>query len=82
LPKISIAAWARCILTSTEVLQESLQRTGAVVMAGKEFAMAEDPDWFAGSYEYFEDIESIKMKRIKVVDLPGGRTHLRFRIVR
>lgn len=39
-------------LHSSEVLQESQRSTGAVVMAWKEFAMAEDPDWFAGNYEY------------------------------
>ncbi len=39
-------------LRNTEVLQESIQTTGSVVMAWKEFAMAEDPDWFAGNYEY------------------------------
>jgi dihydrofolate reductase len=40
------------ILHNTEVLNESIRNTGSVVMAGKEFAMAEDPDWFAGNYEY------------------------------
>jgi len=40
------------ILRNTEVLQESIHTTGSVVMAWKEFAMAEDPDWFAGNYEY------------------------------
>ncbi len=39
-------------LRNTEVLRESIQGTGSVVMAWKEFAMAEDPDWFAGNYEY------------------------------
>lgn len=39
-------------LRNTEVLQESIHTTGSVVMAWKEFAMAEDPDWFAGNYEY------------------------------
>ena len=28
------------------------------------------------------DAESIKLERIKVVDLPAGRTHLRFRIIK
>lgn len=40
------------MLHTTEVLNESIRNTGAVVMAWKEFAMAEDPDWFAGNYEY------------------------------
>jgi dihydrofolate reductase len=153
-------------LRKTEVLRESIHTTGSVVMAWKEFAMAEDPDWFAGNYEYqvpifvftdkapkkhpketdelsftfvtdgienairqakaaakdknvtiigsssttqqclkagladelhidiipiflkagfrpFEDIgnRSIKVERIKAVELPAGRTHLRFRIM-
>ena len=37
---------------STEPGQESNQNTGAVVMGRNSFAMAEDPDWFAGNYEY------------------------------
>ncbi|MCZ7401138.1 MAG: dihydrofolate reductase family protein [Candidatus Methanoperedens sp.] len=154
-------------LRNTGVLRESIQTTGSVVMAFKEFAMAEDPDWFAGNYEYqvpifvftdkvpkkhpketdrltftfvtdgiksaiqqakavavdknvtiigsasttlqcikagladelhidiiplflkagfrpFEDTgnRSIRLERIKVVELPGGRTHLRFRFVK
>src|SRR4030043_2442306 len=39
-------------LDRTSVLKESIENTGAVVMAWKEFAMAEDPDWIAGNYEY------------------------------
>ena len=39
-------------LRNTEVLNESIRNTGAVVMAWKEFAMAEDPDLLAGNYEY------------------------------
>lgn len=37
---------------NTEVMRETIQNTGAVVMAWKEYAMAEDPDWFAGNYEF------------------------------
>jgi hypothetical protein len=40
------------MLQNSEVLRESQRNTGSVVMAWKEFAMAEDPDWFAGNYEY------------------------------
>jgi dihydrofolate reductase len=36
----------------TEPGRESIQNTGAVVMGRNSFAMAEDPDWFAGNYEY------------------------------
>ncbi len=39
-------------LRNTEILRESQRNTGEVVMAWKEFAMARDPDWFAGNYEY------------------------------
>lgn len=148
--------------------RESIQNTGAVVMGRNSFAMAEDPDWFAGNYEYqvpifvlthqpprkhpketdtliftfvtdgiesaieqakaaagnkdvniigaantarqcleagladelhidimplllggglrlFEGTnnnEQIRLERLKVIELPGGRTHLRFRIVK
>jgi dihydrofolate reductase len=149
----------------TELGMESIQNTGAVVMGRNSYAMAEDPDWFAGNYEYqvpifvltheppkkqpketieltftfvtdgiesairqakvaagdkevniigaastaqqclkagladelhidimpvflggglrpFESIhgEQIQLERLKVIELPGGRTHLRFRI--
>ncbi|CAG0993675.1 hypothetical protein METP3_02808 [Methanosarcinales archaeon] len=155
------------ILRNTEVLQESIDTTGSVVMAWKEFAMAKDPDSIADNYEYqvpifvftdkapkkhpketdrltftfvtdgiksavwqakaaaddknvtiigsagttvqciragladelhidiipvflksgfrpFEDIDnkSIKVERIEVVELPAGRTHIRFRFVK
>jgi hypothetical protein len=36
------------IYDTTEVMREAVQDTGAVLMAWKEFAMAEDPDWFCG----------------------------------
>ena len=36
----------------TEPGRESIQNTGAVVMGRNSFAMAADPDWFAGNYEY------------------------------
>lgn len=36
----------------TEPGQESIQNTGAVVMGRNSYAMSEDPDWFAGNYEY------------------------------
>jgi dihydrofolate reductase len=152
-------------LREIDPLKESIRNTGAVVMGRNSFAMSEDPDWFAGNYEYqvpifvlthqppkrhpkevgkltftfvtdgiksaieqakvaagdkdvniigaastaqqclragladelhvdimpvllggglrvFEDIgvDQIQLERIKVMELPGGRTHLRFRI--
>ena len=151
----------------TEPGKESIQNTGAVVMGRNSYAMSEDPNWFAGNYEYqvpifvlthhapakmpkqtdqltftfvtdgiqsaiqqanvaagdrevniigaastarqclkegladelhvdimpvllgsglrvFEDLdtETIRLERIKVMELPGGRTHLRFRILK
>jgi dihydrofolate reductase len=151
----------------TEIGRESIRDTGAVVMGRNSFAMSEDPDWFAGNYEYqvpifvlthqppekhpketddltftfvtngiesaitqakvaagdkdvniigatstakqcleaglanelhvdimpvflgaglrgFEEIneEHMQLERIKVMELPGGRTHLRFRILK
>ena len=152
---------------NTEAGRESIQNTGAVVMGRNSFAMAEDPDWLAGNYEYqvpifvltheapkrhpketgdltftfvtdgiesaiaqakaaagdkdvniigaastarqclkagladelhmdimpvllcgglrlFEDLDkdSIRLERMKVMELPGGRTHLTFRVVK
>ena len=153
-------------LREIDPLKESIQNTGAVVMGRNSFAMSEDPDWFAGNYEYqvpifvlthqppekhpretndltftfvtdgiqsaieqakaaagekdvnvigatntakqclesgladelhvdvmpvflgaglraFEEIDErqIKLERIKAMELPGGRTHLRFRVI-
>ena len=36
----------------TSLGKESVQNTGAVVMGRNSYAMSEDPDWFAGNYEY------------------------------
>lgn len=59
-------------LRNTEVLQESISTTGSVVMAWKEFAMAEDPDWFAGNYEYqvpiFVFMDKVPKKHPKETD--------------
>jgi len=33
-------------------LIEAVQATGAVVMGRKAFSMADDPDWYAGNYEF------------------------------
>jgi dihydrofolate reductase len=59
-------------LHHTDLLKDSIRKTGAVVMAGKEFAMAEDPDWFAGNYEYqapiFVVTDKVFEKRPKETD--------------
>ena len=40
------------MLRNTESMRESIQNTGAVVMGRNAFAMAEDPDSYAGNYEF------------------------------
>jgi dihydrofolate reductase len=39
-------------LQNTEMLQESIRTTGAVVMGRRTYAMADDPDSYVGHYEY------------------------------
>ena len=39
-------------LRDTEPLAEAIQHTGAVVMGWNAFAMAKDPDFYAGHYEF------------------------------
>ena len=40
------------VLRNTEPMRESIQNTGAVVMGRNAFAMAKDPDFYAGNYEF------------------------------
>ncbi len=39
-------------LRKTRMLRELIKTTGAVVMGRNAFDMADDPDWFAGNYEF------------------------------
>lgn len=39
-------------LRKSEVLQESIRNTGAVVMGRNAYAMSDDPDLYAGNYEF------------------------------
>lgn len=39
-------------LRNTDPMREAIRRTGAVVMGWKAFAMAADPDSYAGNYEF------------------------------
>ena len=39
-------------LLNSEPMREAIQNTGAVVMGWNTFAMAEDPDMYAGNYEF------------------------------
>jgi dihydrofolate reductase len=39
-------------LRNTEPMREAIQNTGAVVMGWNAFAMAKDPDFYAGNYEF------------------------------
>jgi dihydrofolate reductase len=58
-------------LDNTEVMKESISSTGAVVMAWKEYTMAEDPDW-VDDYEYqtpiFVFTEKVPEKHPKETD--------------
>jgi dihydrofolate reductase len=39
-------------LAQTEMLQEEIRTTGAVVLGRNSYDMAADPDWYADNYEY------------------------------
>jgi dihydrofolate reductase len=39
-------------LQDSQPMKEAIQKTGAVVMGRNAFAMAEDPDWYTGNYEF------------------------------
>ncbi len=39
-------------LRNSQRLQEAILNTGAVVMGRNAYAMAPDPDWYAGNYEF------------------------------
>jgi dihydrofolate reductase len=39
-------------LRSSDLMREMVERTGAVLMGRRTFEMAEDPDWYAGNYEF------------------------------
>src|SRR3954468_20935858 len=39
-------------LDQTELMQESIRETGAVIMGRKTFEMASAADWYAEDYEY------------------------------
>lgn len=34
------------------MIKESIEKTGAVIMGRRTFEMADDPDWYAGNYEF------------------------------
>ncbi len=37
---------------NSDVLQEEIRTTGAIILGRNSFDMADDPDWYAGNYEY------------------------------
>ena len=39
-------------LVQSEVLQEEIRTTGAVILGRNSYDMADDPDWYADNYEY------------------------------
>ncbi|HEX6306328.1 MAG TPA: dihydrofolate reductase family protein [Anaerolineales bacterium] len=52
-------------LRDTEPLRQEIQNTGAVVMGWNTFAMAEDPDSYAGNYEFQVPIFVLTRERPK-----------------
>jgi dihydrofolate reductase len=39
-------------LGQTDLMQDTIKATGAVIMGKRTFEMSEDPDWYAGNYEF------------------------------
>lgn len=62
----------------SEPLQKAVRDTGAVVMGRRASPMADDPDSYAGTY----GSRPMHLERTRVVELPGGCTHLRYRNTR
>ena len=56
-----------------------IQATGAVVMGRRSFAMAEDPDWYAGNYEFQVPIFVLTHRPPPV--MPKQDEHLTFTFV-
>jgi dihydrofolate reductase len=40
------------------------------------------PVLLSSGLRFFENMEQISLERIQVIELPAGRTHLEFRIIR
>jgi dihydrofolate reductase len=59
-------------LRHMEPLREAIQNTAAVVMGWQAYTMAEDPDWYAGNYEFqvpiFVLTHTVPRKRPKQTD--------------
>ena len=69
-------------LRNPGVMQKYIKNTGAVVMEWKEFAMADDPDSYAGNYEFqvpipYSKIEAAKNTYIieNITILSGGKSY-------
>ncbi|MFI5272638.1 MAG: dihydrofolate reductase family protein [Ktedonobacterales bacterium] len=65
-------------LRNTELLQDSIQRTGAVVMGRRAYAMGE-PDAYAGAYEY--QVPIFVLTHAAPATLPAENERLRFTFV-
>jgi dihydrofolate reductase len=65
-------------LRSAEPLSEAIQNTGAVVMGWNAFAMAEDPDSYAGNYEFQVPIFVLTHEIPKRLPKETGELHFTF----
>lgn len=66
-------------LRGGEYMTALIQATGAVVMGRRTFAMAEDPDWFVGNYEFHVPIFVLTHQPPPV--MPKQDEHLTFAFV-
>lgn len=63
----------------SEYMTGLIQTTGAVVMGKRSFAMAEDPDWFVGNYEF--QVPIFVLTHTPPPNMPRQDEHLTFSFV-
>ena len=66
-------------LSSSELMQQQIRSTGAVVMGRRTYEMAEDPDTYADSYEY--QVPIFVVTKQAPVQLPKQNDRLTFTFV-
>ena len=66
-------------LHGTAYMDAMIEETGAVLMGRKTFAMAEDPDWYVGNYEFQVPIFVLTHEPPRV--MPKEDEHLTFTFV-
>ena len=60
----------------------TLTKQGMGIVEGMPLEIADDsPGAMRDALQMLLDMEAIRLQRIKVVELPGGRTHMRFQII-